>query len=269
MIKKIFIYILLTIASLLVFFPILYAVSVSFMTPQELFRGDFFPSSFNLDAYKKALTSIPLVRYLLVSFWMSFSVMVGQLVISSLTAYGLVFIPFKGRNVIFILILSTMLIPWESTIIPNFMTILNLNWINTFQGLTFPFFAVPFGIFLMRQNLLTLPNEICESAAMDGCSRFRFYLSFALPLSKTTLSAVGIHAFLTTWNKYLWPLLVTNDASVRPVQIGLKTLIQSEGSTNWNVVMASAVLVLLPTLLLLFIGLKYIREGLTAGSVKG
>lgn len=269
MIKKIFTYILLILAAFLVFSPILYAVSISFMTPQELFRGDFFPSSLNLGAYKEALTSIPLIHYLLVSFWMSFSVMLGQLVISSLTAYGLVFVPFKGRNIVFILILSTMLIPWESTIIPNFMTILHLDWINTFQGLSLPFFAVPFGIFFMRQNFMTLPKEIWESAVMDGCSRFRFFLSFALPLSKTALSAVGIHAFLTTWNKYLWPLLVTNDESVRPVQIGLKTMIQSEGSTDWNVVMASAVLVLLPTLLLLFVGLKYIREGLTAGAVKG
>lgn len=104
---------------------------------------------------------------------------------------------------------------------------------------------------------------------MDGCSRFRYYLRFVLPLSKTSLSALGIYGFLTTWNQYLWPLLVTNEDSVRPVQIGLKMLIANESSSSWNMVMAAVVAILIPTLLILFIGLKYIREGLTAGALKG
>jgi sn-glycerol 3-phosphate transport system permease protein len=146
---------------------------------------------------------------------------------------------------------------------------LNLGWVNTFAGLTIPFFALPFGIFLLRQHFLTIPKELWESAQMDGCSRFKFYLKFVLPLSKSSLSALGIYGFLTTWNQYLWPLLVTNDESHRTVQIGLKMLIDNEGSSSWNMVMAGVVVILIPTLVLLFIGLKYIREGLTAGALKG
>ena len=205
----------------------------------------------------------------MVSFWMSFIVMVGQLIVSSLSAFAFVFIPFKGRDLIFYLFLATMLIPWEATIIPNFLTILNLGWVNTYQGLTVPFFALPFGIFLLRQHFLTIPKELWESAQMDGCSRFRFYWKFALPLSKSSLSALGIYGFLTTWNMYLWPLLVTDSDKVRPVQIGLKMLIANESSSSWNLVMAAVISILLPTLLLLFIGLKWIREGLTAGAIKG
>ncbi|SHG17125.1 carbohydrate ABC transporter permease [Ornithinibacillus halophilus] len=269
MIKKIILYTLLILSSIILFFPILYAVSASFMTPQEIYAGKLLPSSINFDAYKNVFERVPLLHYLTVSFWVSFIVMIGQLIVCSLSAYAFVFIPFKGRNLIFFIFLATMLIPWEATIIPNFLTILNLGWVNTYAGLTLPFFALPFGIFLLRQHFLTLPKELWESAQVDGCSRFRFYLRFALPLSKSSLSALGIYGFLTTWNQYLWPLLVTNDDTVRTVQIGLKMLIANESSSSWNLVMAGVVTILIPTLLLLFIGLKYIREGLTAGAVKG
>lgn len=269
MIKRITIYTLSILSAAVLFFPILYAVSASFMSPQEIYAGKFLPSSINFDAYKQVFTSIPLFHYLTVSFWTSTIVMLGQLVVCSLAAYAFVFIPFKGRNLIFFLFLSTMLIPWEATIIPNFLTILKLGWLDTYKGLTLPFFALPFGMFLLRQHFMTIPNEMWESAQMDGCSRFRFYLQFALPLSKSSLTALGIYGFLTTWNQYLWPLLITNDDTVRTVQIGLKMLIANESSSSWNMVMAGVVAILVPTLFLLFIGMKQIREGLTAGAVKG
>lgn len=269
MMKKLLLYTLLIFSGLILFFPLLYAVSASFMEPQEIYAGKLLPSSISFDAYIEVFQSIPLLHFLAVSFWMSFIVMIGQLIVCSLSAYAFAFIPFKGRDLIFFLFLSTMLIPWEATIIPNFLTILHLGWINTYAALTFPFFALPFGIFLLRQHFLTIPKELWESAQMDGCTRFRFYLKFALPLSKSSLSALGIYGFLTTWNQYLWPLLVTNDNTVRPVQIGLKMLIASESSSAWNMVMAAVVAILLPTLILLFIGLKHIREGLTAGALKG
>ncbi|KRG08017.1 carbohydrate ABC transporter permease [Lederbergia galactosidilytica] len=269
MMKKVVLYLLLIFSAILLFFPILYAISASFMQPQEIYAGKLLPSSLSLDAYKEVFNSIPLQHFFVVSFWMSFIVMLGQLIVCSLSAYAFVFIPFKGRNFIFFLFLSTMLIPWEATIIPNFLTILNLGWMNTYQGLTLPFFALPFGIFLLRQHFLTIPQELWESAQMDGCSRFRFYLKFALPLSTSSLTALGIYGFLTTWNQYLWPLLVTNDDRVRTVQIGLKMLIANESSSSWNMVMAAVVSILLPTLLILFIGLKYIKHGLTSGALKG
>lgn len=269
MMRKITVYTLLILSSLLLFFPILYALSASFMQPQEIYGGKFLPSEINFDAYKNAFERVPLLHFLNVSFWMSFIVMLGQLIVCSLAAYAFVFIKFKGRNIIFFSFLATMLIPWEATIIPNYLTVLNLGWIDTYMGLTFPFFALPFGVFLLRQHFLTIPNEIWESAQMDGCSRFRFYLQFALPLSKSSLSALAIYGFLTTWNKYLWPLLVTNDETVRTVQIGLKMLIANESSSAWNLVMAAVITILIPTLFLLFVGMKYIKEGLTAGAVKG
>lgn len=267
--RKVIIYVLLISSAVALFFPILYALSASFMEPQEIYAGKFLPSNVNLDAYKSAFQRVPLLHYLSVSFWMSLIVMLGQLIICSLAAYAFVFIPFKGRDIIFFSFLATMLIPWEATIIPNYLTVLKLGWVDTYMGLTFPFFALPFGVFLLRQHFLTIPKEMWESAQIDGCSRFRFYVKFALPLSKSTLSALAIYGFLTTWNKYLWPLLVTNDDTVRTVQIGLKMLIANESSSSWNLVMAAVITILIPTLFLLFVGMKYIKEGLTAGALKG
>lgn len=269
MMKKVILYVLLILSALLLFSPILYAISASFMSTQEILTGKLFPSSFHFDAYKTAFGLLPLWHYMIVSLGMSLTTMIGQLIICSLSAYAFVFIPFKGRNAIFYIFLATMLIPWEATIIPNLLTILHLHWVNTIQGLSFPFFALPFGIFLLRQHFMTIPKELWESAQIDGCSRFRFYWSFALPLSKSSLTALGLYGFLKAWNEYLWPLLVTNDDRARTVQIGLKMLIATEDANEWNVVMAGAVIFLLPTLLILFFGLKYIREGLTSGALKG
>jgi sn-glycerol 3-phosphate transport system permease protein len=269
MMRKLFFYTLLVISALLMFYPVLYAISASLMSTKEIFAGALFPENPTLENYSRAIERVPILRFLMNSFIVSFSVMIGQLIICSLAAYAFVFIPFKGRNFVFFIVLSTMLIPWEATIIPNYLTILRLDWIDTYQGLTVPFFALAFGIFLLRQHFLTIPKELHESAQMDGCTRFRFYISFVIPLSKTSLSALGIYGFLTTWNMYLWPLLVTNTENVRTVQIGLKMMVAQEASTAWNMVMAGAVLILLPTLLLLFFGLKYIRKGLLAGALKG
>lgn len=145
--RKVITYILLILSALVLFFPILYALSASFMQPQEIYAGKFLPEDVSLDAYKTAFERIPLLHYLNVSFWMSFFVMIGQLIVCSLAAYAFVFIPFKGRNVIFFSFLATMLIPWEATIIPNYLTVLNLGWVDTYMGLTFPFFALPLECF--------------------------------------------------------------------------------------------------------------------------
>lgn len=269
MMKKTIIYTLLVVSGFALFFPVLFAILASFLSSAELNRGHYIPSGFSFENYVHAFQSVPLLKFLLNSFIVSFSVMVGQLILCSLAAYAIVFIPFKGRKFFFFLFISTMLIPWEATIIPNYITVLNIGWLNTYQGLTIPFMAIAFGIFLLRQHFLTIPRELYESAQIDGCNRFRFFYSFVLPLSKPVLIALGIYGFLTTWNMYLWPLLVTSNESVRTVQIGIKMMIAQETSTSWNMVMAGVVIILLPTLILLFLGLKHLRRGLMSGALKG
>ncbi len=266
--KKIWIYFLLISTSFLVFFPVMYAFLISFMTGPELLQGKFLPQSFSLDNYIKVFDRLPLLNYLLNSFIVSVSVMLGQLAVCSLAAYAFVFIKFKGRDFIFFLFISTMMIPWEATMIPNKFTIQKLDWLNTYQGLTLPFFALAFGTFLLRQHFKTIPKELHEASQIAGLSKFAFFRRVILPVSKTSLVTLGAYGFLTTWNMYLWPLLITTNKSVRTVQIGLKQLQSQETGTEWGVVMAGVIVVIIPTLLLLFIGQKQLQKGLSQGALK-
>jgi sn-glycerol 3-phosphate transport system permease protein len=266
--KKILVYLLLVVSALIVFFPVLYAFMISFMTGGEILQGRFFPESIHFDNYIKVFDRLPLLKYLINSFVVSFGVMLGQLVVCSLAAYAFVFIQFKGRDLIFFIFISTMMIPWEATMIPNFFTIQKLDWMNTYQGLTVPFFALAFGTFLLRQHFKTIPKELHEASQVAGLSRFAFYWRVVLPVSKTSLVTLGAYGFLTTWNMYLWPLLVTSNDQVRTVQIGLKQLQSQEMATDWGVVMAGVIVVIIPTLILLFIGQKQLQKGLSQGALK-
>jgi sn-glycerol 3-phosphate transport system permease protein len=238
------------------------------MSGAEVLEGKIWPSSFSFENYRDAFEKVPLLHYLINSFAVSIFVMAGQLLVSSLAAFAFVFIKFKGRDAIFFLFISTMMIPWEATMVPNFLTAQKLGWINNYLGLTIPFFALAFGTFLLRQQFKTIPNELYEASQVAGISRFRFFWNVVLPVSKTSLVTLGVYSFLTTWNMYLWPLLVTNTEDVRTVQIGLKQMQTQEISTDWGVVMAAVVVVILPTLLLLFLGQKRLQKGLTQGAIK-
>lgn len=266
--RKIVTYLLLIIAALFVLFPILYAVSISFMSGAEVLGGKLWPKSFSFMNYKSAFERVPLLHYLLNSFMISITVMAGQIIVSSLAAFAFVFIPFKGREAIFFLFISTMMIPWEATMVPNFITIQKLGWINHYLGLTVPFFALAFGTFLLRQQFKTIPKELYEASQVAGISLFRFLWNVVLPVSKTSLVTLSVYSFLTTWNMYLWPLLVTNTEKVRTVQIGLKQMQSQEVSSDWGVVMAAVIVVILPTLALLFLGQKHLQKGLTQGAIK-
>ena len=266
--KTIILYILLIMSAAVMVFPIFYAFMISFMEGREVLGGRIIPQSFTFDNYMSAFERVPLLRYLWNSFIVSLAIMVGQLVVSSLAAFAFAFLTFRGRDFLFFLFISTMMIPWEATMVPNFMTVQKLGWLNTYTGLTVPFFALAFGTFLLRQHFKTIPIELYEASLVAGISRFRFFWSVVLPVSKTSLVTLGIYSFLTAWNMYLWPLLVTNNDSVRTVQIGLKQMQSQEIATEWGVVMAAVVIVILPTLILLFAGQKRLQSGLTQGAIK-
>lgn len=266
--KKAGLYGLLAIAGLIMIFPIVYALLISFMQGGEVLQGRIIPSSFSLDNYSAAFERTPLFQYIWNTFLVSFLVMIGELVLASLAAFAFVFIQFKGRELLFYLFISTMMIPGESTVIPNFLTVQQLGWVNSYTALTVPFMASAFGTFLLRQQFKTIPYELYEASRVAGIGRFRFFWNVVLPVSRTTLLTFGIYSFLTTWNMYLWPLLVTNDESVRTIQIGLKQMQAQELSTDWGVVMAAVIVVIIPTLLLLFFGQKHLQKGLTQGAIK-
>lgn len=263
-------YLLLIIAAMIILYPIWSAFNISMMSDAEM--GSYpplqIPSAIRIENIQRALTQAPLGRYLLNSVVQSSLVMFGQLATASLAAYAFAFIDFKWRNFFFLLFLSTMMIPWEATIIPNYLFIQSLGWTDTFQGLAVPFMATGFGTFLLRQFFLKIPHELKDAATIDGCGSFRFLLTIVLPLARPALGTLAVYSFLQTYNQYLWPLLVTNNPSMRTVQIGI-ALLRDEERLMINIIMAGVIFILIPTLTLFVVSNRQLIRGLTAGAVKG
>ncbi|MDI6605431.1 MAG: carbohydrate ABC transporter permease [Thermoanaerobacteraceae bacterium] len=269
-IKKTSIYFINVLIGFIVIFPILYAIMISLMPASDIFQYPprIIPKGLYFGNYIDALRSVPILRFILNSFFVSTIVTIGQVITASLAAYAFTYFEFKGRNLIFILFLSTMMIPGEATIIANYLTIRSLNWLDTYQALIIPNLSSALGIFLMRQFFLTIPKDYYEAAQLDGCGKFEFLIKVLLPLSRPAIGSLAIYSFLMTWNQYLWPLLITNSDSMRTVQIGISMLQMSE-SQSFGLIMAGVVMIIVPTLLAFIIGQKQLIEGLSAGSLKG
>jgi sn-glycerol 3-phosphate transport system permease protein len=268
--KDFLLYLLLTLVAIVVIFPLWSALTISMLSDTQVasYPPLMAPTSLYFANFGRALEQAPLLRYLFNSVVQSTLVMIGQLVTASLAAYAFAFIDFKGRNVLFLVFLSTLMIPWEATIIPNYLLVRGIGWTDTFMGLTVPFMATAFGTFLLRQFFLTIPRELQDAATIDGAGSLRFLLAIVVPLARPALGTLAVYSFLQTYNQYLWPLLITNDQQMRTVQIGI-ALLQDEERFMFNTVMAGVVLVLVPTFVLFIVGNRQLIRGLTAGAVKG
>lgn len=210
---------------------------------------------------------IPLMRQYVNSLGATLVITVAQVLTSTLVAYALVILKVKGRRVWFVLFLSTMMIPGESVIIPNYLTISSLGLRNTFLALVLPFLASGFGVFMMHSFMRQFPMELVEAARIDGASNLRLLWSVVLPLSRPAIASLAIYTFLTHWNAFFWPLLVTETPQMQTIQIGI-TQLQSPDAFNPGLVMAGAVLAVIPTLFIIVFGQRQIVRGLTAGSTK-
>ncbi|HEX5692143.1 MAG TPA: carbohydrate ABC transporter permease [Roseiflexaceae bacterium] len=262
-------YAVLSLVAFLVLLPLLLAVSLS--VQGETLSPTLLPDFSNLDwnAFRDAFRQEPnLTRWILNSFVVALAVTLGQLITSSLAAYALANMNFPGKALFFFFFLGTLMIPWESTIIPNYLFITRLGWKDSYQGLIAPFVAGGFGIFLLRQYFLTIPRDLYEAAALDGCGYGRYLWSILLPLSRPALATLAVYTFLNTWNQYYWPLLVVDNPVWRTTQIGI-TAFRSSEVTVYNLQMAATIIVMLPTLILLVLGQRQLVRGLTAGALKG
>jgi sn-glycerol 3-phosphate transport system permease protein len=165
-------------------------------------------------------------------------------------------------------VLATMMIPMDSIIIANYLTVAQARLTNTYVGLVLPYLTSAMGIFLMRQFFLTIPRELQEAAILDGCSDMRFLLKIVMPISKPAIASLGVYTFIQVYNQYLWPLLVTNSNRMRTVQVGIGILKESE-AVDYGIVLAGSVIILIPVIIVFIIGQKYLIRGMTAGAVKG
>lgn len=255
---------------LAVILPFFWMLSTSLKGLQEVFAypPTWIPKKIVWENYAEVWKQAPFARYFLNSTIVAVAVTIGQLVSCTFAAYAFARMKFKGKNFMFILFMSTTMISTQVTLIPSYLIITELEWMDSYAGLIVPFLANAFGVFMLRQAFLTLPRELEEAAKMDGCSRLRFLIQILLPLNIPILTSQALFAFMGNWNAYLWPLIITNKENMRTLQIGLRYFVSSEGGTQWGIYMAATVLVSVPVILFYFFVQKTFVESMASTGLK-
>lgn len=257
---------------LLVAAPIFIAVFASFKLPTDVtnYPPTLLPEVWTLENYTTAFNSQPLVRYFINSVIQTGIIVAFQVLFSILAAYAFAILKFPGRDMAFYLILGSLMVPFQLTFIPNFVLVSQLGWANTYAGLTVPFLASAFGVFLLRQFFLSLPTELHDAARIDGASNWLYLWRIVVPLSRGSISAFTIFAFLSAWNQYLWPLVITNEVDMRTLQIGIRFfLFDQERGADWGAIMAAAIIALLPTLAIFIVAQQQLVRGIATTGLKG
>ncbi len=272
---RLVLYALLIVGAVVAIIPFFSMVSTSLMTLGETINKQWLPKVPQLSNYSEAWNEANFAKYFLNSIIVTFVTIAGLLFTSILAGYAFARIKFFGKNVIFALLLATMMIPESITMIPNFVMIRGDiiplpggNWLNSLQALTVPFMANAFSIFLLRQFFVQIPDELWDAARMDGAGHIRFLIQIVLPMSKAPIMTVLIFAFIGAWNAFLWPLLVTTTDAWRPLMVGLWTFV-SEAGPETQLLMAGAVITVIPILILYFLTQKQFTEGIATTGLKG
>ena len=261
---KIIGYIAMLIAFLGIMIPIYWIVLTSFKTQGDIYThpATYIANPFTTENYRAVSSEIPLLTYLRNSLIITVVLSAVKILLGVLSAYALALLRFPGRNLVFILIIASLLVPNQITVISNYSLIAGMNMRNTFAGIILPLAGTAFGTFLMRNHFLSLPTEVIEAARMDGAGPLKLLWRVVLPMSWPI-------TIVNDWNEYLWPFLMSEDERTAPIQIGLTFLQNNEGLTNWGPVMAGTVLAVIPLLIVFFVLQKNMIKGLTTGAVKG
>lgn len=242
--------------------PFLWMVSCSFMTRDEALAHppNWLPSSFRVENYVEVVTLVPFGRFLLNSVFISGSVVALQLAICSMAAYAFARLRFRGRDRVFLVYLATLMVPSVVTMIPCFLLIVEAGWKGTYLALIVPYASSAWGIFLLRQFLLTLPRDLEDAARLDGASEFTVYAKVILPLCKPALAVLAVFAAVSSWQEFLWPLVVTDQMEMRPLSVGL-ALFATLHERHPEYQMAGSVLAMLPMTAAFLIGQRYFLKG--------
>jgi sn-glycerol 3-phosphate transport system permease protein len=260
------VHVLLLASVALIAFPIYFAFVVSTQSLAEVVQKPprLLPSSFMIENYVEAWHRSHMGMLLVNSAIVAIVIAVGKIAISMLSAFAIVYFRFPGRQLVFWMIFITLMLPIPVRILPTYEVVGDLGWLNTYAGLTVPLMASATATFLFRQFYLTIPNELCEAAQIDGAGALRFLWSFLLPLSWANIAALFVVLFIYGWNEYFWPLLITNTESMRTVVIGLERLIPRSGTEQptWNLIMAGAMMALLPPVAVIVFMQRWFVKGL-------
>lgn len=250
--------------------PFVWMLATSLQTLDRVFKNDlrWFPIPPQWENYVKAWTSVPFDRFFLNSIVVAVAHVAGQVATSALAAYAFARLRFPLRDQIFTLYLGTLMIPAQVTIIPNFILMRDLKWVDSYWALIVPFLVSSFGTFLLRQFFLTIPRDLEDAAKIDGANHWQIFSRVIIPLSGPALATLAIFVFLGSWNSFLWPLIVTNSVEMRTIPVGLRVF-QGEFTTNYPLMMAAASLALIPILIVYMLGQKYFVRGITLTGMAG
>jgi multiple sugar transport system permease protein len=267
--QRLLIHVVLLAGALVSAMPFLWMITTSLKPDGALYQPPLlFPVHFEWQNYSQAWQAAPFPRFFLNSALMALGITLGQTLLSAMAGYAFARLRFPGRDALFLLVLGTMMIPFPVTLIPSFLIVADLGWLDTYQALIVPRVVSAFAIFLFRQFFLSIPLELEEAALIDGASRPVIFFRIILPLSTPVIAASSTFSFLFAWNDFLWPLIVTTSTEMRTVQLGL-AIFQGQYGVFWTLLMAATVLVTLPAILAFLFAQRHFIEGISSTGLKG
>lgn len=270
-IYKILGYLILITGAISMLLPFIYMLSLSFMTNKQIFSEsvNFLPVPFTINNYNYVINNVDIFRYFFNSMFVAIATTIGQVIISSMAGYAFARFEFKNKELLFILILISMMIPPQVNIVPLFFIMKQFNWIDTYWALIVPGLFGGFGVFMMRQWFKSMPDDMESSAKIDGCNSFQLFYKIALPLAIPAIATLAIFTFITTWNSFMWPLIVTNSDCMRTLPLGLANF---KGSfreiTDWGALTAYSVICSIPVIGVFLLGRKYFINDILSGGIK-
>ncbi|HEU4910932.1 MAG TPA: carbohydrate ABC transporter permease [Actinomycetes bacterium] len=264
------IYVVLTGGLVLLVGPFLWMLLGSFRPDRELKQVPpaWLPQDPTLENYRNLFERLDFPTYFVNSAVVALAITLGNLVFCSMLGYALAKLDFPGKRVIFVLVLATLMVPGVVTFVPLFVLVSNLGMVNTFPGLIFPFLAGPFGVFLMRQFIQSLPDELIHAARVDGAGEWRIFRSIILPLCKPALATLGILTFLTSWNNFLWPLVVAQSEEKYTLPVALAIYAIGENRSDYGLLMAGSVVIILPVLVVFLLLQRHFVRGIAMTGIK-
>jgi len=263
-------HVLLITACVLVVFPMFWMISTAFKPPAEIFAGTFhlWPARSTLQNFRTAMAQVPMLRLFWNSLVVALAVTAAQAFTSVLAAYACAILRFPGRGVWFGLLVATMMVPIQVTMIPNYLLLARLDLLNTYTGLIVPQVVTGYGVFMLRQTFKNLPRSLVEAGIIDGASSWQVLWRVVVPATRTALAALSVLFFINTWNQYLWPLLVASEKLMKTLPVGMQEFVNLEGGTNWGPLMAAATMAILPALIAYTLAQRYIVESFVAAGLK-
>jgi len=272
-INRIVTHIVLVFFGLMIAIPFLWMISTSLKPISEvwIFPPKWIPSKIMWENYSAAFTKAPFLRYILNTLFVATAVVVAQLFFTTLSAYAFSVLQFKGRDVLFFIILATLMIPYQMTFVPSYVILAKLKWLDTYLALTVPFFTSAFGIFLIRQSFKQVPRDLLDAARIDGAGHLRRIWNVMVPISYPTIITFSLFSFVYHYNDYFWPLIVTSSESVRTVPLGLAKFVQKQGgyAQEWPVIMAANTIAIVPLIIVFLITQRYYIQGVATTGLKG